>query len=218
MCSGTSSGSHPAEYGHNLSWSPCPCTTLISACTWSRCARPAPGTICRPRSASDRGSVRHVVPVVGWRARRAGDRRRGADGVPALRRGENQVVSTTTEKPDAGTGDGSPSTGASSEEEQSGFSALWERRSPFTRRTGVVVFTVLSLFVIAAAGLFYAATKVPLPDSVDTEQTSSVTYRDGKTEIVKIGSINRTDISLDAVSEDARNAVLAAENRNFYAE
>jgi membrane peptidoglycan carboxypeptidase len=127
-------------------------------------------------------------------------------------------VSTTTEKSDTGTGDGSPKTDGAPEEDSSGLSAWWKRRSPFTRRTGVVLFTVFSLFVIATAGLFYAATKVPLPGSVDTEQVSSVTYRDGKTEIVKIGSINRTDVPLDAVSEDARNAVLAAENRNFYQE
>ncbi|HSP37516.1 MAG TPA: transglycosylase domain-containing protein [Frankiaceae bacterium] len=128
-------------------------------------------------------------------------------------------MSTTTEKSGTGTGEDPPTEGSSSDEEQaSGLGAWWKRRSPFTRRTGVVLFTVFSLFVIAAAGLFYAATKVPLPNSVDTEQVSTVTYRDGKTQIVKIGSVNRTDVPLDAVSVDARNAVLAAENRNFYSE
>jgi membrane peptidoglycan carboxypeptidase len=130
-------------------------------------------------------------------------------------------VSTTTEKTGTGTGDdpsGSGNSSGTSEEESSGFSAWWKRRSPFTRRTGVVLFTVFSLFVIAAAGLFYAVTKVPLPGEVDTEQVSTVTYRDGTTELVKIGSINRTDVTLDAVSLDARYAVLAAENRKFYEE
>jgi membrane peptidoglycan carboxypeptidase len=124
-------------------------------------------------------------------------------------------VSTTTEKTGTGTG-GGPGTG--SEEQSSGLAGWWKNRSPFARRAGVVIFTVFSLFVIAAAGLFYAVTKVPLPDSVDTEQVSTVTYRDGKTEIVKIGSVNRTDVPLDRVSIDARNAVLAAENRKFYEE
>ncbi len=130
-------------------------------------------------------------------------------------------MSTTTEKTGTGTGDDPSGSGSSSgapDEESSGFSAWWKRRSPFTRRTGAVLFTVFSLFVIGAAGLFYAATKVPLPDEVKTDQVSTVTYRDGKTEIVKIGSINRTDVPLDAVSIDARNAVLAAENRKFYEE
>ncbi len=123
-------------------------------------------------------------------------------------------MSTTTEKSDTGTGDGP----GADEEESSGLAGWWKRRSRFTRRTGAVLFTVFALFVIAAAGLFYAATKVPLPDSVDTEQVSTVTYRDGTTEVVKIGSVNRTDVPLDAVSIDARNAVLAAENRKFYQE
>jgi membrane peptidoglycan carboxypeptidase len=127
-------------------------------------------------------------------------------------------VSTATEKSGTGTGDDAPDPESSTEEESSGLSAWWKRRSRFTRRTAAVLLTVFALFVIATAGLFYAATKVPLPDSVDTAQTSTVTYRDGKTQIVKIGSINRTDVSLDQVSVDARNAVLAAENKDFYSE
>ncbi|MDQ1632324.1 MAG: hypothetical protein QOC80_2296 [Frankiaceae bacterium] len=123
-------------------------------------------------------------------------------------------MSTTTEKSGTGTGDES----GTAAEEASGLQGWWQRRSPFTRRTGAVLFTVLALFVVAAAGVFYAATKVPLPDSVDTEQVSTVTYRDGRTELVKIGSVNRTDVPLDEVSIDARNAVLAAENRKFYQE
>ncbi|MDQ1635823.1 MAG: hypothetical protein QOJ32_2632, partial [Frankiaceae bacterium] len=99
-------------------------------------------------------------------------------------------MSTTTEKSGTGTGDESGTTA----EEESGLSGWWKRRSPFTRRTGAVLFTVFALFIVAAAGVFYAATKVPLPDSVDTEQVSTVTYRDGRTELVKIGSVNRTDV------------------------
>jgi membrane peptidoglycan carboxypeptidase len=131
----------------------------------------------------------------------------------------NRSVSTTTERSGTGTGDENPEAeGSATDEEAGGFAGWWKRRSRFTRRTGAVLVTVLSLFVIAAAGLFYAATKVPLPDAVKTDQVSTVTYRDGHTQIVKIGSVNRTDVSLDEVSIDARNAVLAAENRNFYSE
>src|SRR6195952_206570 len=138
-----------------------------------------------------------------------GMRSRGHTGVP--RSPEGGRTGPGGENPDV---DGA----ASDDEQESGLAGWWKRRSPFTRRTGAVLFTVFALFVVAAAGLFYAATKVPLPDSVDTEQVSTITYRDGRTEIVKIGSVNRTDVPLDAVSIDARNAVLAAENRKFYEE
>ena len=61
-------------------------------------------------------------------------------------------------------------------------------------------------------------TKVPLPQSIDTAEVSTVTYRDGKTVLFKIGSINRTNVALSAVSLDAQHAVLAAEDKNFYSE
>ena len=79
-------------------------------------------------------------------------------------------------------------------------------------------FTVPVLLVVAAAGIFYVTTKVPLPQSINTAEVSTVTYRDGKTEILKIGSINRTNVPLSAVSLDAQHAVLAAEDKNFYSE
>jgi membrane peptidoglycan carboxypeptidase len=74
------------------------------------------------------------------------------------------------------------------------------------------------LLLIAAAGLFYAMTKVPLPQSINTAQVSTITYRDGKSVILKVGTINRTNVALSGVSLDAQHAVLAAEDKNFYSE
>jgi membrane peptidoglycan carboxypeptidase len=82
----------------------------------------------------------------------------------------------------------------------------------------VALFTVPVLIVVAAAGIFYVTTKVPLPQSINTAEVSTVTYRDGKTVLFKIGSINRTNVALSAVSLDAQHAVLAAEDKNFYSE
>lgn len=96
--------------------------------------------------------------------------------------------------------------------------AWWRRRSRLFRWLvlGSSVFFVL--LVSAAVGVVYAATKIPLPDRVDSAQTSFITYSDGKSEIVKLGSVNRTDVRLKDVSPAARNAVLAAEDRSFYHE
>ncbi len=96
--------------------------------------------------------------------------------------------------------------------------AWWKRRSRRMRILVVAGMIVPVLLLIAAAGIFYATTKVPLPQSINTAQVSTITYRDGKTQIVKVGSVNRTNVPLSAVSLDARHAVLAAEDKNFYSE
>ncbi len=73
---------------------------------------------------------------------------------------------------------------------------------------------LLGVFV----GVVYASTEVPSPDSFQNDQTTFVYYQDGTTEMARLGDENRTNVGLDEVSEDARNAVLAAENRNFYSD
>jgi membrane peptidoglycan carboxypeptidase len=73
---------------------------------------------------------------------------------------------------------------------------------------------LLAVFV----GVVYASTDVPDINAVQNAQTTVVYYDDGKTEMARLGSEgqNRTNVRLDQISEPARNAVLAAENRSFY--
>ena len=71
---------------------------------------------------------------------------------------------------------------------------------------------LLGVFV----GVVYASTEVPSPDSISNAQTTVVYYSDGTTEMARLGDENRTNVTLDQVSEPAQNAVLAAENRSFY--
>ncbi len=73
---------------------------------------------------------------------------------------------------------------------------------------------LLGVFV----GVVYANTTVPNLDDVSQKQTTIVYYADGTTEMARLGTENRIAVSLDQVSEPARDAVLAAENRNFYAD
>jgi membrane peptidoglycan carboxypeptidase len=73
---------------------------------------------------------------------------------------------------------------------------------------------LLGVFV----GVVYASTEVPSPDSVQNAQTTVVYYSDGQTEMARLGAENRTNVALDQISEPARNAVLAAENRSFYSD
>ncbi|WP_233517651.1 transglycosylase domain-containing protein [Geodermatophilus marinus] len=76
----------------------------------------------------------------------------------------------------------------------------------------VGLFVLLGVFV----GVVYATTEVPDPGSVQNAQTTVVYYADGTTEMARLGAENRTNVSLEEVSEPARQAILAAENRNFY--
>jgi membrane peptidoglycan carboxypeptidase len=73
---------------------------------------------------------------------------------------------------------------------------------------------LLGVFV----GVVYASTEVPSPDSITTSQTTVIYYSDGQTEMARLGDENRTNVTLDQVSEPAQNAVLAAENRSFYSD
>jgi len=80
----------------------------------------------------------------------------------------------------------------------------------------VGLLALLCVFV----GVVYATTEVPDPSSVQNAQTTVVYYADGTTEMARLGvdGGNRTNVSLDQVSEPARNAILAAENRSFYSD
>jgi membrane peptidoglycan carboxypeptidase len=71
---------------------------------------------------------------------------------------------------------------------------------------------LLGVFV----GVVYASTDVPSPDSITTAQTTRVYYSDGTTEMARLGDENRTNVPLAQISDPARKAVLAAENRSFY--
>ncbi|WP_245159950.1 transglycosylase domain-containing protein [Blastococcus sp. CT_GayMR19] len=71
---------------------------------------------------------------------------------------------------------------------------------------------LLGVFV----GVVYASTEVPSPDSITTAQTTVVYYSDGTSEMARLGDENRTNVALDQIAKPAQEAVLAAENREFY--
>ncbi len=70
--------------------------------------------------------------------------------------------------------------------------------------------------VVAAFFVAVALTPVPPPNEVARAETSIVYYRDGKTEIGRLGQANRISIPLTDVPLHVQHAVLAAEDRDFY--
>ncbi|WP_018504072.1 transglycosylase domain-containing protein [Parafrankia discariae] len=98
----------------------------------------------------------------------------------------------------------------------------WRNRPRWLRRLVLIGMTSGALLFVAGIAVIYAATRVPLPEEVKTDQTSIISWAgpDGKpgAELTRIGTVNRTDVPLSQVSKDVQHAVLAAENENFYNE
>jgi membrane peptidoglycan carboxypeptidase len=89
-----------------------------------------------------------------------------------------------------------------------------------SRPRTIIGWTIVGTFLLLV-GLFllgYVTTKVPPPSSFATAQTSIFTFDDGKTELGRVGSLNRIDVPLRQVPLQVRRAVLAAEDRKYYQE
>src|SRR5215212_586191 len=66
-------------------------------------------------------------------------------------------------------------------------------------------------------GLIYAFARVPLPSEIPTAQTIVFLDRTGRLEIGTLtAQENRRGVSLDKIPQPTRQAVLAAENRDYY--
>ncbi|MCV7348109.1 transglycosylase domain-containing protein [Mycolicibacterium rhodesiae] len=87
----------------------------------------------------------------------------------------------------------------------------WVRRSLYL---AAVVLIVLPLITF---GMAYLIVKVPQPGDLRTNQVSTILASDGS-ELAKIvpPEGNRVDVTIDQVPVQVRNAVMAAEDRDFY--
>jgi membrane peptidoglycan carboxypeptidase len=73
-------------------------------------------------------------------------------------------------------------------------------------------------FAVVLVGIAYASTSIPNPNSFATAQATTIYYKDGKTVMARFGNTSRLDVPLSKVPVPVRQAVLAAEDRNFYNE
>jgi membrane peptidoglycan carboxypeptidase len=166
------------------------------------------------------GSVRRPPPA---RTRSTGGGGRGTGGSGARKPPAGGRARTTASRTGAGPS-GRPSggrpagAGGGSRGGGSRSKAPRSKKQRRKRRLKVLAGVLAGLMILGAVfvGVVYASTEVPSPDSVQNAQTTVVYYADGKTEMARLGSENRTNVTLDQISEPAQNAVLAAENRSFY--
>ncbi|KAA0018541.1 penicillin-binding protein [Antrihabitans cavernicola] len=82
---------------------------------------------------------------------------------------------------------------------------------------GLLAFVIIVPLVAFAIG--YVRADVPHPSDMRTNQVATILASDSKSVITQIvpPEGNRTEVALNQVPEQVRNAVLSAEDRNFYA-
>jgi len=80
---------------------------------------------------------------------------------------------------------------------------------------------VFALFVIAIFGSYqYMASSATIPDALASAnyQNTTVYYSDGKTVMGTIGTTDRQDLTYAEIPQQLQNAVVAAEDKNFWTE
>jgi len=73
-----------------------------------------------------------------------------------------------------------------------------------------------ALLVVGAFAAAVALTPIPEPNDIARAETTIVYWNDGKSEIGRLGESNRISVPLEAVPDTVRNAILAAEDRDYY--
>lgn len=91
------------------------------------------------------------------------------------------------------------------------------RKRPRLRRivTRLIIITLCCVGAGTAGAEAYVQS-VPMPDRPIEPQASTLYYRDGRTILARVGTTNHSDVSLAAVPQAVRSAVLAAEDRGYY--
>lgn len=92
----------------------------------------------------------------------------------------------------------------------------WRRLLPTWRMT-LGGFLITALLVVGGFFLGYHLVRIPAANALATQQANVYLYADGSV-IARDGEVNRENVTLSQISEDARHAVLAAEDRDFYTE
>ncbi|MEV5336293.1 transglycosylase domain-containing protein [Streptomyces werraensis] len=148
-----------------------------------------------------------------------------ADGAPDDPRTDEAALPRTDESDESsGTGPAPAKTGASAkkaarEERRAALKARrtgWRRLVPTWRMT-LSAFLVTALLVVGGFLLGYALVQIPAANALATQQANVYLYADGSV-IARDGEVNRENVTLSQISEDAQHAVLAAEDRDFYTE
>lgn len=78
-----------------------------------------------------------------------------------------------------------------------------------------MAFLVLLLGAGFIGGSYFYDT-VPRPDQLTLINNTEIFAADGKTQLAKLGSQNRSEVGMDQLSQDVKYALIAGEDKNFY--
>ncbi|MGN9812392.1 transglycosylase domain-containing protein [Micromonospora sp. BQ11] len=185
---------------------------------------PAPGA-----AAGRAGAGRASVPVSPAPAGPAGRATVGAAAVGAASAGRASVgsaavggrasVARASVSPAFGGSGGpggptGPGRGARGPGDPDGVARAKKRKRVNMLIAGFAVFIMLA--GMGVVGFTYYSTNVVLPEDTPPPQATSLYAFDNKTLIAKVGEQNRTLVSIDQIPQHVRDAVAAAEDRNFY--
>jgi membrane peptidoglycan carboxypeptidase len=96
----------------------------------------------------------------------------------------------------------------------------WWRHWTWKKALTLAAALIGGFVVLAAVGVAYAYSKTPIPDVQTSvmQQASKVYFSDGKTQVGQFGSTNRIILTYNQIPVVLRNAVVAAEDKNFWHE
>ncbi len=96
----------------------------------------------------------------------------------------------------------------------------WWRHWTWKKALTLVAAAFGVFIILAATGVAYAYSKTPIPNvqTAVQQQASKVYFSDGKTQVGQFGSTNRIILSYGQFPSVLRNAVVAAEDKNFWHE
>jgi membrane peptidoglycan carboxypeptidase len=96
----------------------------------------------------------------------------------------------------------------------------WWRHWTWKKALTVVAAFSGIMIIMAMVGVAYAYSKTPIPDvqSAVMQQASKVYFSDGKTEVGQFGQTNRVILTYSQFPSVLRDAVVAAEDKNFWHE
>lgn len=94
------------------------------------------------------------------------------------------------------------------------------KKKPITaKRVGIwalISFGALALVGVVAALVFYVTTPIPNPNKDFRTENTQLYFNDGTTSLGTLAVQNRTEIPLDQMPADLKNAIVAAENPTFW--
>jgi membrane peptidoglycan carboxypeptidase len=162
-----------------------------------------------------------------------GDRGAGRDGGPgqdlgsAYRGGSGDRgrramrYADTEERPGSGGGKGGRGGRGGPADRPAKRKGSWWRHWTWKKALAVVLSAVGAVIVAVAALIGVAYGSTPIPTDVSAlalQQASTVYFSDGKTVVGRFGTTNRQVLTSSQIPAQLKNAVVAAEDRNYYHE